>query len=114
MKKLSTKEFIDKASIKHNGRYGYDFVNYVNSQTPVIITCPIHGNFEQKPAKHLLGQGCPECNGTKRKTIKEFVQQARQIHGDNYLRTYCKENSIRLIEISYEEKDIIGYLKSKL
>nr|DAG88707.1 MAG TPA: Protein of unknown function (DUF723) [Crassvirales sp.] len=30
MKKLSTKEFIDKASIKHNGRYGYDFVNYVN------------------------------------------------------------------------------------
>lgn len=75
MKKLSTKEFIDKASIKHSGRYGYDFVNYVNSQTPVVITCPIHGNFEQKPAKHLLGQGCPKCNGTKRKTIKEFVQQ---------------------------------------
>ena len=75
MKKLSTKEFIDKASIKHNGRYGYDFVNYVNSQTPVIITCPIHGNFEQKPAKHLLGQGCPECNGTKKKQLKNLFSR---------------------------------------
>ena len=37
-----------------------------------------------------------------------------QLNRDNYLRAYCKENSIRLIEISYEEKDIIGYLKSKL
>ena len=37
-----------------------------------------------------------------------------KINRDNYLRAYCKENNIRLIEISYEEKDIIGYLKSKL
>ena len=37
-----------------------------------------------------------------------------QLNRDNYLRAYCKENNIRLIEISYEEKDIIGYLKSKL
>ncbi len=37
-----------------------------------------------------------------------------QVNRDNYLRKYCEENNIKLIEISYKEKDIIGYLKSKL
>lgn len=37
-----------------------------------------------------------------------------QVNRDNYLRKYCEETNIKLIEISYKEKDIIGYLKSKL
>ena len=27
----------------------------------MIITCPIHGDFEQQPNNHLQGQGCKKC-----------------------------------------------------
>ena len=27
----------------------------------MIITCPIHGDFEQTPHNHLQGKGCPLC-----------------------------------------------------
>lgn len=46
MKESSTEKFINSAIAKHNGKYSYNFVNYVNNHTPVLITCPIHGNFE--------------------------------------------------------------------
>lgn len=32
---------------------------------PVTIICPIHGEFQQKPYKHLQGQGCPICGQIK-------------------------------------------------
>ena len=35
---------------------------YATNKKNVIITCPIHGNFEQTPARHpLLGSGCKQC-----------------------------------------------------
>jgi ssDNA-binding Zn-finger/Zn-ribbon topoisomerase 1 len=57
-----TKEdFVYKANIVHKGRYRYHKVDYVNSQTPVWITCLKHGDFLQAPNNHLQGQGCPYC-----------------------------------------------------
>ena len=61
-KKLTTKEFILKANIVHNNKYNYSLVNYINSKSKVIIICPIHGEFEQTPRKHLIGQACSKCN----------------------------------------------------
>jgi hypothetical protein len=37
-------------------------VEYINAITKVIITCPLHGNFIQKPNNHLCGNGCYKCN----------------------------------------------------
>ena len=34
----------------------YDFNNYVNWQTKITITCPIHGDFSQESNSHI--QGC--------------------------------------------------------
>jgi hypothetical protein len=45
----------------HNNYYNYSKVNYINSFTKVLITCPIHGDFEQTPSSHLSGRGCPKC-----------------------------------------------------
>ena len=59
--KSNSKEFIDKAKKIHGNKYTYSHVNYINNETKVLITCPIHGDFEQKPANHLSGQGCPKC-----------------------------------------------------
>lgn len=54
--------FINESNEIHGiGTYDYSKVNYVNSRTEVIIICPKHGEFFQKPNKHLSGQGCPKC-----------------------------------------------------
>ena len=55
------KEFIAKASKVHFDKYDYSKVQYVNSQTKVCIICPEHGEFWQRPANHISGQGCPKC-----------------------------------------------------
>jgi very-short-patch-repair endonuclease len=80
---LSKEEFIKKANIVHNFKYNYDNVIYIDNKTYVNINCPIHGMFNQKPSKHLLGQGCPHCNKSK---------------GEIFIRNYLIENNIKFEE----------------
>ena len=54
-------DFINQSTYKHDGYYNYDKSNYVNSKTKLIITCPLHGDFEQNPNDHLNGHGCKNC-----------------------------------------------------
>ena len=37
--------FKKEAKIKHNNKYLYDNVYFVNKTTKVDIACPIHGHF---------------------------------------------------------------------
>lgn len=84
-RKKTTAEFIREAQEVHGvGTYTYDKTRYINSKTKVIITCPIHGDFEQAPVKHLAGQGCPMCRGHFKKTTEDFITEAREVHGDIY------------------------------
>lgn len=54
--------FIEKAKAIHGNKYSYDKVEYINYHTPVIITCPEHGDFLQEPASHISQKaGCPNC-----------------------------------------------------
>lgn len=61
--KYTTEEWVEKAKSVHGDRYTYDKTVYVSAKTPVIITCPRHGDFEMMPGKHLAGQRCPKCFG---------------------------------------------------
>lgn len=88
-KKLTTEEFIFKASKKHNNFYDYSLVNYSKANAKIKIICPKHGLFEQQPNNHLFGQGCIKCMGSRvRKArisnTKEFIKKSRKIHGDKY------------------------------
>lgn len=49
----------------------------------VSLTCKKHGKFEQRPGALLGGHGCQKC-GYGVPTVKEFVQQSRQVHGRQY------------------------------
>ena len=84
LNKHKTEDFIKLASLKHNGFYNYSRVVYINSKTKVNITCPIHGQFEQKPFVHLDGSGCKKCKGRLSTNTKEFVDLAAKIHGEKY------------------------------
>lgn len=83
MRKLTTKEFIEKAQKVHGDKYNYEKVKYVDAKTKVIITCPIHGDFSQQPYNHLNGNGCPKCVHNHWDT-ESFINEAKKIHGDKY------------------------------
>lgn len=76
--------FIERSIIKHNGRYDYSKVDYRGLNVPVTIICPIHGEFSQKPAGHMNGNGCPACYGSPKSTTEEFIKKAKAIYGERY------------------------------
>ena len=57
-------KFIIQANKVHNNNYLYDNLVYINGLTKSIITCKIHGDFLQRPANHLSGQGCVKCTSS--------------------------------------------------
>ena len=80
----SFKWFLKKANEIHHNKYKYDSTNYINTSTPIIITCPKHGYFVQKPCWHLKGDGCPKCAGNYVLSTEEFIEKAKKIHDNKY------------------------------
>ena len=83
-KRLTTEQFIEKAKKTHGSKYDYSLVEYKNSNTKVKIICPTHDIFEQKPGKHIVGNGCPNCSKNKKLNTQDFIQRSKQIHGNKY------------------------------
>ena len=120
-RKKSNNTFISELEEIFQGK-GYDFskVDYVNDKTKVTIICPEHGEFSQTP-NHLLGRktGCPKCskiltNQKNTKTLDEFIEAARKVHGDLYdyslseykgakepVKIICKKHGIFLQKPNY-------------
>ena len=86
LKKLNTEEFIKRANQVHCNKYDYSLSVCKNSYTKLIIICPVHGKFEQKPDNHInQKQGCPECGKLFKKfTTEIFIKKAKEVHGDKY------------------------------
>lgn len=88
-RRSNTEEFIARAKEVHGNKYDYSKVDYKRDKEKVIISCNIHGDFEQRPRNHLIGSGCPECayikfGLNKRNNTKDFIEKAIAIHGDKY------------------------------
>ena len=96
-RKLTTEEFIAKAKAVHGDKYNYDKVIYKGKSDDVIITCHKHGDFPQKPYRHLQGRGCHECakkkiSETLRMAVHEFITKAKEKHGDKYDYSFVEIN----------------------
>jgi len=81
--------FIQKSIQIHNNKYKYSKVDYINANSKVTIICTIHGEFNQRPAQHLLGSGCPQCGNiqaTNKSSFntQEFITKANIIHNNIY------------------------------
>lgn len=65
-RKLTFEEIIKRAKQAHPlENYIYHQESYNGVENKMVITCPIHGDFQQKVSNHIqLGQGCPECKKT--------------------------------------------------
>ena len=82
--KKTTEKFIEEAKQVHGNKYDYSKVDYNLCQDKVTIICPIHGEFKQRPLSHIQGQGCPKCSGNYKLSLKNFIEEAKQIHGNKY------------------------------
>lgn len=92
--KQTKEKFVAKANKVHDNFYSYEKTIYVGCFVEVIITCPIHGDFLQKPHSHINNRGCKECGKIKQmaaqinraqcKTLEQFIREANLIHNNKY------------------------------
>jgi len=98
--------FVKKATNVHGDKYNYALINYVDSQTKVKIICNICGDiFDQMPATHINKKaGCMLCSRLRHalnltKTTEEFVEDAKEMFGDQYDYSYVSyiKSNIKVI-----------------
>ena len=82
-KTIDAEEFISVSKGSHKFLYDYSKSVYINSRTPVVITCPEHGDFEQLPLEHMKGRDCPLCSNGK-SSAQNFIYKADCVHGKKY------------------------------
>jgi len=91
----SIHSFLSLAKIKHKDTYDYGQVSYVGPKVKVGIVCALHGMFNQTPAAHIAGQGCPACGNlasaeAKKNSTKTFIARSSITHKGFYDYTYSK------------------------
>jgi len=92
--RLTTEDFISKATAKHGGFYSYPNAEYgKTNRDHVLVLCPLHGEFPIPPMSHLFGRGCRQCgfaviSKAKRKSQEGFISDSMRVHPDKY--TYEK------------------------
>lgn len=98
----TTEQFIEEVKSIHGSKYDYSLIKYSTAHTPVLLRCPVHGDFLLKPNTILSQkQGCGKCgainrkhnninNRTRAKTTEQFITECIKVHGNLY--DYSKVN----------------------
>lgn len=88
---LKVSEFIKRSRETHGDKYDYSKVHQFKRQKTetVVIICPNHGGFEQKPYDHYSGSGCPKCWEEIRSEVltipwEDILKSFRETHGEKY------------------------------
>lgn len=95
-KKMTEKEFIEKANHVHNNFFTYEHCKFTTVSDNVIVTCPIHGDFKVKASNHLNGCNCKKCQNehishtitktkkinasTKKLNTNSFIEKAKSLN----------------------------------
>lgn len=76
---VTTESFIAEAKEIYGDRYDYSKVDYKNRDHRVIVTCPVHGDFQVYAREHLDGKGCPKCEKGEK-----FIAKLKEKFGDKF------------------------------
>lgn len=68
----------------HGNTYDYPRFVYYGDKIKSIITCKIHGDFEQVPTRHKQGSGCPTCGGKEQLTQATFEERIKELFDNRY------------------------------
>lgn len=92
-RKKTQEQFLEEAHEVHkdengNPLYSYEKAKYNGTHEKVVITCKIHGDFEQTPKKHISSkQGCAKCSKIRanlklKSNTEDFIKKAIKVHQD--------------------------------
>ena len=76
---VTTESFIAEAKEIYGDRYDYSKVDYKNRDHRVVVTCPVHGDFQVYAREHLDGKGCPKCEKGEK-----FIAKLKEKFGDKF------------------------------
>lgn len=76
---VTTETFIAEAKEIYGDRYDYSKVDYKNRDHRVVVTCPVHGDFQVYARDHLDGKGCPKCEKGEK-----FIAKLKEKFGDKF------------------------------
>ncbi len=83
IRKMTTEEFIERATAIHGDRYDYSETKYMSVNKDLSIKCPRHNVcFEMRPMFHLKGKGCPLCEQEEIAMYEESKNAAIQWRSD--------------------------------
>lgn len=83
--RYSRQEYVEKVTAIHEGRYSYDRLVYSSIDELVTITCPVHGDFQQRASNHLRGSGCKKCWISKGElAIEKILTEKGVLHYREY------------------------------
>lgn len=104
----SKDDFIKTSQSVHGDKFTYDKVNYIGNKHHVIITCKLHGDFEQTPANHLYFNGCSKCINYKNEN--ECIHIIEELTGLKFTKTKPKFlNGLELDGYNKDTKVAIEY-----
>jgi len=86
MIKYTLESFINKANLKHDNKYDYSKLVYINGHTKSVIICPTHGEFIIEPRNHLKF-GCFHCrikSPVQYHKFEEYLKKFKYIHNNIY------------------------------
>lgn len=107
-KRLTTEEFIQRSKELHFDKFTYDQTIYKNANTPIIITCKVHGHFSTNPNNHIHKRsGCPLCYGRVKKNTSQFIDNVKKVHGNifTFEKTIYTNDTDKLIITCKEHGD---------
>jgi hypothetical protein len=102
---ISTKSFVEEATVKYGDLYDYSESTYVNSTTKIRIICREHGAFFITANQFFKAKVCcPECRRLlKIKTRETFIKEAQEKFGNKFIYdrvNYTGNNKKVIIECS--------------
>ena len=81
-RRMQSEDFFREVENVWGDRWGTDRVEFINTTTPITLTCSLHGDFNQTPKQLLRGTvGCPACN---KRTAEGFATRAKEVWGDRW------------------------------
>ena len=93
-----TEEFIEKVKQIHGDKYDYSMVEYIRANEKVIIICKKHGEYQQTPSSHLMGQECPRCANKTEGKLFEKIKNIYPTIVAQFKQEWCKKK----FKLSYD------------
>lgn len=97
-----TKEsFLVKAKIAWpDANYSFSNTIYVNSTTPIVVTCEKHGDFNVYPSDFLSGHGCQKCGrescpGAPTRSFESVIEEAERVHAGKWAYSSAGYSGVR-------------------